>query len=107
MSRNGRIPAYLLGNMWAQRWAEIYDIAEPYPGVADVDVTPALKQQQAELEKKFQGKYKDKVEAKRHAEAEMATKIVKMAEDFYTSLGMQPLPGSFWERSMFLKPAGS
>ena len=102
--RSGRIPAHLLGNMWAQQWAEIYDIAEPYPGVADVDVTPALKQQQAELEKKFQGKYQDKLEAKRHAEAEMATKIVKMAEDFYTSLGMQSLPGSFWERSMFLKP---
>ena len=104
VSRSGRIPAHLLGNMWAQQWAEIYDIAEPYPGVADVDVTPALKQQEAELEKKFQGKYQDKVEAKRHAEAEMATKIVKMAEDFYTSLGMQSLPGSFWERSMFLKP---
>ena len=104
VSRSGRIPAHLLGNMWAQQWAEIYDIAEPYPGVADVDVTPALKRQEAELEKKFQEKYQDKVEAKRHAEAEMATQIVKMAEDFYTSLGMQPLPESFWERSMFLKP---
>ena len=104
VSRSGRIPAHLLGNMWAQQWAEIYDIVEPYPGVAEVDVTPALKQQQAELEKKFQEKFKDKTEAIRHAEADMAIKIVKMAEDFYTSVGMQPLPESFWKRSMLLKP---
>ncbi len=104
VSRTGRIPAHLLGNMWAQEWAGIYDIVEPYPGVADVDVTPSLKRQQAELESRFQDKFGDRVEAKRQAEAEMAVKMVKMAEDFYTSLGMQPLPENFWERSMLLKP---
>jgi peptidyl-dipeptidase A len=30
--------------------------------------------------------------------------MVKMAEAFYTSLGMQPLPDTFWQRSMFDKP---
>lgn len=104
VSRTGRIPAHVLGNMWAQEWAQIYDIIEPYPGVADVDVTPALKQQQAELEKKFREIHEDGAEARRQAEAGISVKLVRMAEDFYTSLGMQPLPGSFWERSMFLQP---
>ena len=104
VSRTGRIPAHVLGNMWAQEWAQIYDIVEPYPGVADVDITPALRQQRAELENRFREKYPDGIEAKRRAEAGMAVKMVRMAEDFYTSLGMQPLPGSFWERSMFLQP---
>ncbi len=30
--------------------------------------------------------------------------MVKTGEAFFTSLGMQPLPKTFWERSLFLKP---
>jgi peptidyl-dipeptidase A len=30
--------------------------------------------------------------------------MVKTAEGFYTSMGLDPLPATFWERSMFLKP---
>src|SRR6185369_1182739 len=43
--KNGLIPAHLLGNMWAQEWSNIYPLVEPYPGVAGVDVTAALKKQ--------------------------------------------------------------
>ena len=32
--------------------------------------------------------------------------MVKMAEGFYTSIGMRPLPDTFWERSLFDKPKG-
>jgi len=39
------IPAQLLGNMWAQQWAEIYPLVEPFPGVSDLDITAALKKQ--------------------------------------------------------------
>ena len=35
-----------------------------------------------------------------------AKKMVQMGEAFYTSLGMDPLPATFWERSMFQKPEG-
>lgn len=28
----GPIPAHLFGNMWAQDWAGLYDIVEPYSG---------------------------------------------------------------------------
>ena len=76
------IPAHLLGNMWAQTWGFIYDIMEPYPGTADLDVDSTLK-------------------TKDYSPQEM----VRSAENFYASLGMNRLPDTFWERSMFEKPA--
>jgi peptidyl-dipeptidase A len=80
--KTGPIPSHVTGNMWAQAWGYLYKELEPYPGVSPIDVTPTL-------EKKYDH-----------------TKMVKMAEAFYTSLGMNPLPKTFWERSMFLKPKG-
>ncbi|HEX5061211.1 MAG TPA: M2 family metallopeptidase [Kofleriaceae bacterium] len=82
VSKTGPIPSHLTGNMWAQAWGYLYKELQPYPGVAPIDVTPTL-------EKKFD-----------------YTKMVKMAEGFYMSLGMNPLPKTFWERSMFQKPKG-
>ncbi len=76
------IPAHLLGNMWAQEWGFIYDILEPYPGMSDLDVDGTLK-------------------TKNYSPREM----VRSAENFYVSLGMERLPDTFWERSMFSKPA--
>ncbi len=80
--KTGPIPAHLFGNMWAQSWEYLYPQLEPYKGVAPIDVTPVL-------EKNYD-----------------AIKMVKMGEAFYTSLGMDPLPQTFWERSMFTKPKG-
>jgi peptidyl-dipeptidase A len=80
--QDGPIPAHLLGNMWAQEWSFIYDIMEPYPGVSDLDVDSTLK-------------------SKNYSPQEM----VRSAEDFYVSLGMERLPDTFWERSQFSKPA--
>jgi len=81
VSRDGPIPAHLLGNMWAQQWGEIYDLVEPYPGVADLDVDTALQQQNYTAES-----------------------MTRNAESFFTSLGLPQLPDTFWERSMLLKP---
>jgi peptidyl-dipeptidase A len=75
------IPAHLLGNMWAQDWANVWDLLEPYQGQASLDVTKAMKA------KKWDEK-----------------KVVKTAEDFYVGLGLDPLPATFWERSLFVKP---
>lgn len=80
--KTGPIPAHLFGNMWSQTWSYLYPILEPYKGVAAIDVTPVL------------------------AKSYDAQKMVKMGEAFYTSLGMDPLPQTFWERSMFTKPKG-
>jgi peptidyl-dipeptidase A len=78
----GPIPTHLLGNMWGQEWEYLYKQLEPYKGVSQLDVTPVLA-------KKYDAK-----------------KMVKMGESFYTSLGMNPLPATFWERSMLEKPKG-
>jgi peptidyl-dipeptidase A len=75
------IPAHLLGNMWAQEWNNVYDLVEPYPGVASLDVDAALRRQKWD-----------------------PARMVKAGEAFFSSLGFAPLPKSFWERSMFTKP---
>ena len=75
------IPAHLLGNLWAQQWNNIYDLLEPYPGVSNLDVTAELEQQKYD-----------------------AVRMAKSAESFYTSLGFAPLPETFWERSMLVRP---
>ena len=87
--KTGPIPSHVLGNMWAQSWDYVYPELEPYKGVAAIDVTPML-------EKKFPAK-PDALKS--------AKEMVKIGENFYVSLGFDPLPPSFWERSQFIKPA--
>ena len=81
VSKTGLIPSHLLGNMWAQSWEYLYPELEPYKGVAPIDVTPVL------------------------ARSYDAKKMVQMGEAFYTSIGMDPLPATFWDRSQLTKPA--
>lgn len=77
----GPIPAHVLGNMWAQEWQHLYPLLEPFPGRGGIDLTRKL------VEKKYDSK-----------------KMVETAEKFFVSLGMAPLPKTFWDRSLFLKP---
>ncbi|HUL59054.1 MAG TPA: M2 family metallopeptidase [Anaeromyxobacteraceae bacterium] len=75
------IPAHLLGNMWAQDWSHLYPLVEPYPGAGSLDVDAALRAQRWD-----------------------AKRMVKAGEAFFTSLGLDPLPPTFWERSLLTKP---
>ncbi|MFO0678236.1 MAG: M2 family metallopeptidase [Polyangiaceae bacterium] len=75
------IPAHLLGNMWAQEWGNVYDLVEPYKGQPELDVSKRLR------EKKYEPQ-----------------KMVRLGESFFTSLGFDPLPDTFWERSLFTRP---
>ena len=79
----GPIRADLLGNMWAQEWGNIYEIVAP-EGAGDIgfDTTELLVANDYD-----------------------AMKMVKTGEGFFSSLGFKPLPDSFYERSMFTKPA--
>jgi peptidyl-dipeptidase A len=88
--KSGPIPAHLLGNMWAQTWGYLYRDLQPYKGIADIDVTP-------EIAKRFKPTADDP--------AAGAKGMVKLGEAFYTSLGMDALPATFWERAQFVKPA--
>jgi peptidyl-dipeptidase A len=78
---DGLIPEQLLGNMWGQTWDNIYDVVAPHTGKPPFELTDLLK-------------------AKKLDEHQM----VKFGEGFFTSLGFDPLPATFWERSMFTKP---
>lgn len=80
--QNQAIPAHLLGNMWAQSWGNIYDVVAPENADPGYDVTQQLA---------------------KHNYDEI--KMVKGAEGFFTSLGFDALPETFWSRSLFTKPA--
>jgi peptidyl-dipeptidase A len=79
---NGPIPAHVLGNPWAQEWGNIYDLLGVQEDKAGVNVTELLKKKN--LDPKG---------------------MVKYGEGFFTSMGFAPLPPTFWERSLFTKPA--
>ncbi len=109
-SVDGKIPAHLTGNMWAQQWGNLWDVLEPYRGVGSLDVTSRLKAQR-------DGEYNrllaslgraataaDQVELGRQADLAIAKSMNERAEDFYVSLGMPRLPESFYQRSQFIKP---
>ncbi|WP_370172155.1 MULTISPECIES: M2 family metallopeptidase [Hyphomonas] len=82
--RTGPIRADLLGNMWAQQWSSIYDIVEPdNTGEIPYDLTKRLNERGYD-----------------------AIKMVETGEAFFTSLGLDPLPETFWERSMIVRPEG-
>ncbi len=78
---NGPIPAHLLGNMWAQEWDNIYPLVAPPNADPGYDLTALLKKHNADWKQ-----------------------MVKYGENFFVSLGFSPLPPTFWERSLFLKP---
>ena len=78
----GPIPAYLLGNIWAQDWSNIYPLVAPAKSDAGY-----LGDRPAQA-----------------ATRSMPIDMVKIGERFYTSLGFAPLPKTFWERSLFVRP---
>ncbi|XP_060058520.1 angiotensin-converting enzyme-like protein Ace3 isoform X2 [Erinaceus europaeus] len=75
------IPAHLLGNMWAQSWVKILDLVLPFPNKPPEDVTKTMKGQHWK-----------------------PTKMFEEADDFFTSLGLFPVPDEFWTKSMLEKP---
>ena len=77
----GPIRADLLGDMWAQQWDNIYPLVAPADADPGYDLTKILESR--------------KVDAKQ---------MVRYAEHFFTSLGFAPLPQTFWERSLFVRP---
>ena len=76
------IPAHLLGNMWSQTWANIYETVGPSRSGPGYDLTRQLERNDVD-------------------ELEM----VRYGERFFSSLGFEPLPTTFWDRSLFLQPA--
>ena len=76
------IPAHLLGNMWAQTWSNVYPLLAPAEADRGYDLTQILKARNTD-----------------------AKQMVRYGEGFFTSLGFDQLPATFWERSLLIKPA--
>jgi peptidyl-dipeptidase A len=79
--KSGMIPAHLLGNMWAQEWGNVYPLVAPPDAAPTTDLTALLAAKKVD-----------------------APGMAKYAEGFFMSLGFDPLPKTFWERSMLVKP---
>lgn len=81
--RTGPIRADLLGNMWAQQWGNIYPIVAPKEDTSAYSLDDLL----------VNAGYDP-------------TRMVKTGENFYVSMGLAPLPQTFWERSQIVRPEG-
>ena len=81
VSEDKPIPAHLLGNMWAQSWGNIYPLLAPANADQGYDLTQILKSRNTD-----------------------AKQMVRYGEAFFTSVGFEALPQTFWERSLFAKP---
>jgi peptidyl-dipeptidase A len=77
----GPIPAHLLGNIWAQDWTNVYKLVAPANADPGYDLTRILTSRKTD-----------------------ALQMVRYGEGFFKSLGFGPLPQTFWERSLFVKP---
>ena len=84
VSKEGSLPAHVLGNMWGQSWSNVYDLV----------YTPdnPNKSSSIDLTKILEEKNIDEME------------MMRIAENFFISLGFESLPETFWERSLFVKP---
>ncbi|HEV2764991.1 MAG TPA: M2 family metallopeptidase, partial [Pyrinomonadaceae bacterium] len=80
--KDGPIPAHLLGNMWSQQWGNIYPLLAPPAADPGFDLSQILKQRNTDEKQ-----------------------MVRYGEAFFTSLGFEALPETFWQRSLFKKPA--
>jgi peptidyl-dipeptidase A len=79
---HGPIPAHLLGNIWSQEWNNVYDLMDSPKPQESYDLTKILQERKTD-----------------------ARGMVRYGEAFFKSLGFAPLPKTFWERSLFTKPA--
>ena len=79
---DGPMRADLLGNPWAQTWSNVFPLLGLPENSGGYELTELL-----------------------HAKNLDARGMVKYGENFYKSLGFDPLPKTFWERSLFVKPA--
>ena len=81
---NGSIPAHLLGDMWAQDWTSIVDVVQSVDAYKQSDLDTALRRAGYSVKKMF-----------------------KLAEKFFTSLGLERMTVDFWRRSVFVRPEGN
>lgn len=75
------IPAHLLGDLGHGRWTSVYELVSPRGRDRGYDLTRQLERSRVD-----------------------ALEMVQYGERFFESLGFSPLPATFWERSLFVRP---
>ncbi|XP_018376719.1 PREDICTED: angiotensin-converting enzyme-like [Trachymyrmex cornetzi] len=78
---DGPLPAHVLGDMWSQNWEGLFELVQPFSVSQKLDVT---------LDMMIQGI--------------TPIRMFQIAEEFFTSLGMKPMPPEFWKFSILEKP---
>jgi peptidyl-dipeptidase A len=81
VAKTGPIPAHLLGNIWAQDWTNIYDLVAPPSADPGYNLNEILQTRKPD-----------------------AKEMVRYGERFFVSLGFDPLPETFFTRSLLVKP---
>src|SRR5262249_13816558 len=69
------------GNIWAQDWSNVYALTAPANADPGYSLTSILQRRKMS-----------------------APDMVRAGERFYTSIGFAPLPKTFWERSLLVRP---
>lgn len=69
-------------NFLGRFWANLYSIGVPFPDQPSLDITQALIDQNYTI-----------------------TRMFETSDDFYTSMGLIPLPPTFYNLSMLEKPS--
>ena len=75
------IPAHLLGDLGDGRWSSVYDLVGPRAQRGAYDPTRQLERNRLD-----------------------PLDMVRLGERFFGSLSFDPLPATFWERSLFVRP---
>lgn len=78
----GALPAHLMGDLWAQQWHNIFDDIKPFKNKTLLDVTARMLAKNMTVKDMF-----------------------LISEEFFVSLGLEPMPELFWNNSVFVKPS--
>lgn len=77
VTEKGPIPVHLTRSLWADQWNHLITILLPYEQINKEEETKSVKS---------------------------VNEILNKAQDLYEGFGFGPLPKSFWQRSIFIKP---
>ena len=70
------------GGMWGQNWSPIINRIKPFINISNADITPIM------LQQKFH-----------------PITIFKMADEFYSSIGLYAMTDTFWNKSIIERPS--
>ncbi|KRZ19553.1 Propionyl-CoA carboxylase alpha chain, mitochondrial [Trichinella pseudospiralis] len=75
------IPAHLFGNVWAESWVNLFPLVAAYSEAPQVDVSEEMRRQHYTPERMF-----------------------RLAESFFSSVGLPNMTRTFWQKSYFRRP---